>query len=107
MPRKSKSRSAAQSIAFASLSISTHEFQTLSWGNVTWLAISALTTTLSWVFYYKALKDGEVSTIALIDKGSIIVALILAWLLLGEKITWRISVGMSLILIGVFIISRR
>ncbi|NDG72798.1 MAG: EamA family transporter, partial [Proteobacteria bacterium] len=64
-------------------------------------------TSLSWIFYYKALKDGEVSTIALIDKGSMVVAVILAYLLLKEQITWKMIVGGSLMIAGIFIIARK
>jgi transporter family protein len=59
------------------------------------------------VFYYKALKQGEVSTVTVIDKGSFVVAVALAWLLLGERITWRVIAGGILILAGLWIVSRR
>jgi transporter family protein len=75
--------------------------------NVLWLGISAVTTTLSWVFYYKALKAGEVSTIALIDKGSFVVAVLLAWLFLKEQITIRVVMGSVLILAGLVIVARK
>ncbi|NDG70388.1 MAG: EamA family transporter, partial [Proteobacteria bacterium] len=64
-------------------------------------------TSLSWIFYYKALKDGEVSTIALIDKGSMVVAVILAYLILKEQITWKMIAGGSLMIAGIFIIARK
>ena len=60
-----------------------------------------------WVFYYKALKLGEVSTVALIDKGSFLVAVFLAWLLLREQITPRVLVGSALILAGLIVVSRK
>jgi transporter family protein len=47
------------------------------------LALSALTTTLSWVCYYRAMKEGTVSFVSLVDKGSILVTLVLSVLLLG------------------------
>ena len=59
------------------------------------------------MFYYQALKLGEVSTIALIDKGSFVVAVLLAWLLLKEPITARVLIGMALILSGLFVVARR
>jgi transporter family protein len=66
-----------------------------------------VTTALSWVFYYKAIKAGEVSTVALIDKGSFVVAVVLAWLVLGETITPRIIAGSALILAGLAIVARK
>lgn len=75
--------------------------------NFWWLGLSGVTTALSWIFYYRALKDGEVSTVALIDKGSFIVAVLLAWLLLKEQITSRQWLGGALILAGLVIVARK
>ena len=61
----------------------------------------------SWVFYYKAIKLGEVPTVALIDKGSVVVvALLLAWALLGEGMTAAKLLGGSLIVAGLMVIAR-
>jgi len=65
-----------------------------------------VTTALSWVYYYRALKLGDVSTIALIDKGSAVVAILLAWLILKEVITVRMIIGAACIVLGLFIISK-
>ncbi len=67
------------------------------------LCLSGLTTTLSWVFYYRAMKLGEVSVVALIDKGSIVITLLLAVWWLGEALTWRTAVGGALILAGLLV----
>ena len=75
--------------------------------NLLWLGLSGVTTALSWIFYYKALKVGDVATVALIDKGSVVVAMLLAWLLLREVITWRMVVGAALIVAGLLVIARR
>lgn len=92
---------------FAAFAVPREQFSLLTRHNLVWLGLSGVTTAVSWVFYYKALKEGEVSTVALIDKGSFVVAVILAWLLLGERITWRVAAGMALILAGLFVVSRR
>jgi bacterial/archaeal transporter family protein len=94
-------------MVFALIRISPSELGTLTRPNVQWLAISAGTTTLSWIFYYKALELGKVSTIALIDKGSFVVAIVLAWLLLKEPITLRVALGSMLILTGLVIVARK
>ena len=53
-------------------------------GKQLWLLIfSGATTTLSWIFYYRALKDGLVSYVAAIDKGSIIITLTLSFFILN------------------------
>lgn len=92
---------------FAALAVPRSDWGTLARSNYVWLGLSGLTTAASWVFYYKALKDGEVSTVALIDKGSFVVAVILAWLVLGERITVRVGVGCGFILAGLLIVARR
>lgn len=92
---------------FAAASVSRTDWTTLTRQNLLWLGLSAVTTTVSWIFYYKALQLGEVSTIALIDKGSFLVAVLLAWLVLGERLTIRIGIGSMLILAGLLVVSRR
>jgi transporter family protein len=74
--------------------------------NIGWFALSGLTTTLSWYFYYRALKQGDVATVALIDKGSILIAMLFAWLLLRETITLRMIIGAIFIVSGLLVISR-
>ncbi len=93
--------------AFALFAVPAGEVRELTRTNVTWLALSALTTAASWVFYYKALKDGDVSTVALIDKGSFVVAVVLAWLFLGEKLTPRVLLGGALIVCGLLVVAKK
>jgi transporter family protein len=57
------------------------------------------------VFYYKAIKDGEVSTVALIDKGSMLVAVLLAALILKEQITARTIAGATLMVIMMMVVA--
>ena len=75
--------------------------------NYIWLALSAITTAGSWIFYYKALKMGDVATVALIDKGSVVIAILLAWWLLKEAITIRLVIGALLIVAGLFVIAKK
>jgi transporter family protein len=69
------------------------------------LALSALTTTLSWVCYYRAMKDGTVSFVSLVDKGSILVTLVLSVIVLGEPFTWRLALGAALIVAGLLVLA--
>lgn len=94
-------------LLFAATTISFTEIQSLQKSNIIWLASSAITTTLSWIFYYKALKLGDVATVALIDKGSVIVAIILAALILHETITLRVILGACLMMAGLFVITSK
>jgi transporter family protein len=94
-------------LVFAALFVSSKEFTNLTPNNYWWLGLSGVTTALSWIFYYKALKNGDVSTVALIDKGSVVVAVLLAWLILKEQITVRMLIGASLMVSGLLVIARK
>ena len=82
------------------------QFASLTQDNVAWLAASALLTSLSWIFYYKAIKLGEVSTVALIDKGSVVVAVVLAFIVLKEPLTLNKCAGAAMMVGGLVLIAR-
>lgn len=69
----------------------------------TFIFLSALATGLSWMFYYKALQLGEVAKVAPIDKLSIALTIILAFVFLAEKPTLGNVLGGSLVTIGVLV----
>ncbi len=94
-------------LGFAVFAVPVAELPTVDRMNLLWLGLSGVTTTLSWIFYYKALKLGDVATVALIDKGSVVVAILLAWLLLKEVITLRIIMGAALIVAGLLVIAKK
>jgi transporter family protein len=64
------------------------------------LAVSALATGASWLFSFKALQYAPASRVMPIDKFSLAVTIILAAAFLGETITWRLGLGVLLILAG-------
>ena len=68
------------------------------------LVLSGITTTVSWVFYYRAMKEGPVSYVAAIDKASIVITLILSFVLLKEPATPKILIGGGLIFIGMLVL---
>ena len=67
------------------------------------LILSGLATGASWLFYYKALQLGEVSRVAPIDKMSIVLTLIMAFLFLHEKFTVKSALGSVLIAAGTLV----
>ena len=69
------------------------------------LIISGITTGLSWIFYFKALQIGEVSKVAVIDKLSIALTIILAFIFLKETITLKTIIGIIFIIAGTLIVS--
>ena len=64
------------------------------------LILSGLATGASWLCYYKALQMGEASKVVPIDKLSVVFTLILAFVFLHEKFTWKSGVGCLLIAAG-------
>lgn len=94
-------------LVFAWWAVPSSEVASVGSRNLWWLGLSGVTTALSWIFYYKALKVGDVATVALIDKGSVVVAMVLAGLVLREVITLRMVMGAGLIVIGLLVIARK
>jgi bacterial/archaeal transporter family protein len=80
------------------------EMEGLTRSDVLFLCLSAVTTTLSWLFYYRAVKEGQVAVVAAIDKASIVVTILLSLFLLREPLTWKLAAGAGLILAGTFIL---
>lgn len=80
-----------------------------SMGNLTktnwiFLILSGVATGLSWIFYFKALQLGKVEQVAPLDKLSVPLAIILATIFLGEKLTLKDSIGAFLIISGTFVL---
>ena len=64
------------------------------------LTLSGLATGGSWLFYYKALQMGEASRVAPIDKLSVVITMILAFVVLHETVTVKGVIGGILIAAG-------
>ena len=94
-------------IIFALFTVPPAEVKSLQKVNYIWLGLSGVATAGSWIFYYKALKVGDVATVALIDKGSVVIAILLAWWLLKEAISLQTALGALLIVAGLFVIAKK
>lgn len=68
------------------------------------LLLSGLATGLSWLFYYRALQMAPASLVAPIDKLSVVFAIVLALIFLGEPLTLRLAAGGALVVAGVLIL---
>lgn len=68
------------------------------------LVISGVTTGLCWIFYYKAINEGDVSVVSAIDKGSIVITVLMAVVFLGEPFTLKLALGAGLILLGTVVL---
>ncbi len=67
------------------------------------LILSGLATGASWLCYYRALQMGEVSKVIPIDKLSVVITLILAFVFLHEKFTVKSAIGAALITAGTLV----
>lgn len=76
------------------------DLATLSRENIIFLVLSGIATGLSWIFYFKALSEGEASKVAPIDKLSVAFVIILAAIFLKEAITIKTAIGAALIIGG-------
>jgi transporter family protein len=76
-------------------------------GRRTWifLILSGIAPGLSWLCYFRALQLGEASRVAPVDKLSVVIAIALAAIFLGEHLTWHQWVGGSLIFTGAVVLA--
>ena len=74
-------------------------------GQKSWifLVLSGMATGFSWLFYYKALQIGEASKVVPVDKFSVVITMIMAFVILKEAVTLKTVLGGVFITIGTFI----
>jgi bacterial/archaeal transporter family protein len=72
--------------------------------DILFLCASGVTTTLSWIFYYRAIKLGDVSVVSSIDKASLVITILLAFFFLKEPLTPKVLLGAGLITAGTLIL---
>jgi transporter family protein len=76
---------------------------TLSHKGLIFLVLSGIATGLSWICYFRALQLAPASRVAPIDKFSVVLVVLFAVLLLGERLTWKVGIGSILIAGGVIL----
>ena len=77
-----------------------HDISRRSW---LFLILSGVATGLSWLCYYKALQMGEVTKVVPIDKLSVVITLVLAFIFFHEDFTWKSALGTILITAGTLV----
>lgn len=80
-------------------------FQLFSGKTWLFLGLSGVATGLSWLCYFHALQVGPASRVAPIDKLSVIGVILVAWLFLGEGLSWGKGIGGLLIVAGAITIA--
>ncbi len=73
---------------------------TISRRSVVFLLLSGLATGISWLAYFRALQMAPASRVSPIDKLSLPLTIVLAAVLLGEAVSWRLGLGVALMTIG-------
>src|SRR3974390_3001423 len=79
------------------------EIRGLDRRTIFFLALSGVATGLSWLCYFRALQLGPASRVAPLDKLSVPLVMVFAWLLLGEKLTGPVILGGLLITAGAIV----
>ncbi len=79
------------------------EIRSLDRRTMGFLALSGIATGLSWLCYFRALQLGPASRVAPVDKLSVPLVMVFAWLLLGEKLSAMEVFGGVLITIGAMV----
>ena len=67
---------------------------------ILFIVLSGVAGALSWLFYFLALKNGKVQQVAPIDRFSVVFAIVLAAIFLGEKVSFYTAIGVLLIAAG-------
>src|SRR2546423_12614866 len=97
-------------LCLAAILAATGQFQapgTISTRSYAFLVLSGLATGASWVCYFRALKIGDASQVAPIDKLSVVLVAIFAFLFLGERPSGANWFGIALIAAGAILIARK
>lgn len=68
------------------------------------IVLSGIATGLSWIFYYHALQDGQASIVVPIDKLSILITVLFAYVFLKEKLSKKSTFGLALIVCGTMLL---
>lgn len=64
------------------------------------LVLSGIATGMSWLFYFKAIQLGDISRVAPIDKLSVVITIVLAFVFLRETVSYKVILGACLICAG-------
>lgn len=79
----------------------------ISMKTMVFLVLSGVATGASWLCYFKALQLGNVNKVTPIDKSSTVLTMFLAFVLLGEDLTWMKAVAMVCIGIGTYMMIQK
>lgn len=81
-----------------------HEIGDISTRSWVFLLLSGLATSLSWLCYFHALQIGQASRVIPIDKFSVVISMVLAFVVLREAVTVQTVIGGLLITAGTLVL---
>ncbi len=81
------------------------QISSLSTFSVVFLILSGIATGLSWLFYFRALQLGNASQVAPIDRLSLVITILLAAVILREKVTAQTMLGALIMVVGAILIT--
>jgi bacterial/archaeal transporter family protein len=85
---------------FNNFALSDYSFR--QWGLI---VMAGTAGAISWLFYFLALRDGNASAVAAIDRLSLVFVVILAALFLSKKLSFQVVIGAVLMSLGAILIS--
>src|SRR5256885_10985404 len=97
-------------LCLAAILAATGQFQapgTISTRTYAFLVLSGLATGASWICYFRALKIGDASQVAPIDKLGVVLVAIFAFLFLGERPSGTNWLGIALIGVGAILVAKK
>lgn len=93
-------------LAIVSLSLGKLKLlHTMSNKAITFIILSGIAGAISWLFYFVALKRGPASSVAALDRLSVVFVLILAIFFLHEQFTWKSALGGTLLTLGAILMT--
>ncbi len=81
-----------------------HQLPQISQKSWVFLILSGAATGLSWLFYFKALQTGDASKVVPVDKFSVVISMIMAFVFLHEAVTLKVVLGGALITLGTLVL---
>lgn len=81
-----------------------HQLPQISQRSWIFLILSGVATGLSWLFYFKALQMGDASKVVPVDKFSVVISMVMAFVFLHEAVTLKVVLGGALITLGTLVL---
>jgi len=97
-------------IFFAALAIVWAKNKSLSISGIAtkeliFLGLSGLATGLSWFAYFRAIKEGPLAQVSLIDKSSVVLTVLVGVLLFSESLSLKGGIGALLVVAGIYLLA--